>query len=361
LSTKARLAKLREQLSENEVDAILVSTPENRRYLSGFAGSAGYLLVSSDDAVLATDFRYIEQAGNQAPDFRVVRISSSVGWFTELTSENGLRRVGFESRDMTVSAHSAFQKAIDELEPSLRPELVPTPTVVEKLRAVKDEGEIKLIGRAVELADQALDEVAPGIAPGMTERAIAWELEKAMRERGADEISFDIIVGSGPNGALPHHRAGDRVIEDGDPIVIDMGATYEGYCSDLSRTVFVGEPDDKFRRVYDTVLRAQLLAEEKVTEGMTGGEVDGLARDVIVEAGHGEEFGHSLGHGVGLAVHEAPTVGPRGEEPITEGMVFTVEPGIYISGWGGVRIEDMVVLENGRARVLSKAHKLAFS
>ena len=361
MSTEDRLAKLRKKLPENEIDAILVSTDENRRYMSGFAGSAGYLLVSQDDAVLATDFRYVEQAGNQAPDFRVVKISSSLDWFTELVGEHGLRRVGFESRDVTYSLHAALQKAIDEMDQTDRPELVPTQDIVERLRAVKDSNELELIVRAVELADQALDRIAPGIAPGISEREVAWELEKAMREAGADGASFDTIVASGPNGALPHHRAGERVIEDGDPIVIDMGASYEGYCSDLSRTIFVGEPDETFREVYETVLRAQLLAEEKATQGMTGGEVDGLAREVIAEAGHGDEFGHSLGHGVGLAVHEFPTVGPRGEDPVEDGMVFTVEPGIYVSGWGGVRIEDMVVLENGRARVLSEAHKLDFS
>jgi Xaa-Pro aminopeptidase len=181
-----------------------------------------------------------------------------------------------------------------------------------------------------------------------------------MREAGAEAISFDIIVGAGPNGALPHHRAGETVIGDGEPVVIDMGATYDGYCSDLTRTIFIGEPDDEFRKVYDTVLRAQLEAEERVRPGMTGAETDAISREIISEAGYGDNFGHSLGHGVGLAVHESPGVGPRSQDPLENGMVFTVEPGIYVSGWGGVRIEDMVVLENGRARVLSSAHKLSF-
>ena len=357
MSPEGRLTKLRERLQEEELDAILVSAAENRRYLSGFTGSAGYLLISEAHAVLATDFRYVEQAGNQAPGFRVERTPPGLAWLPEMASDLGVRRLGFESRDMTVAIHSAFEKAIEESDVDAGPEMVPTSGIVEKLRAFKDKDELGLITRAVDLADRALDGIAPGIAPGVTEREVAWELEKAMRERGADEVAFDIIVGSGPNGALPHHRAGERVIGLGDAVVIDMGARYQGYCSDLTRTVFVGDPDDQFKRVYDTVLRAQLEAEERVTPGMTGAEADAIARDIIADEGHGDDFGHSLGHGVGLEVHESPTLGQRSEEPLEDGMVFTVEPGIYLSGWGGVRIEDIVVMENGRARVLSKARK----
>ena len=353
-----RLQKLRGRLEEKGLDAILISTPENRRYMSGFTGSAGYLLISQNDAVLFTDFRYTEQAGNQASDFRIERTTTGLDWFPKTTSEMNVKRIGFESQDMTVATHSAFQKAIDDAENGVRPELVSTAEIVDKIREYKDADEIKLLTRAVEIADEALDEVAPTIRPGMTEAQVAWELEKSMRERGAEGLAFDIIVGAGPNGALPHHRADETVIQEGQAVVIDMGAKYEGYCSDLTRTVIVGEPDDAFRKVYDTVLRAQLAAEEGVTAGMTGAEVDAIARDIIADAGYGDNFGHSLGHGVGLAVHEYPRVGPKADEPLENGMVFTIEPGIYISGWGGVRIEDIVVLENGRARVISKASKL---
>ena len=354
-----KLQKLREQIQEEELDAILISTPENRRYMSGFTGSAGWLLVSSDKATLATDFRYVEQAGNQAPDFDIHRTQRGLGWFPEWAAEHGVKRIGFESQDITVSAHEAFLKAIQEAENSNDPELVPTKGVVEKLRIYKDSDELALLTEAIRIADEALDEVGPRIEPGITEEAVAWELEKAMRERGAEMISFDTIVGAGPNGALPHHRADETVIKPNDAIVIDMGAKYEGYCSDLTRTFFVGEPDDKFREIYGIVLQAQLAAEEQVTAGMTGKEADAIARDIIADAGHGDEFGHSLGHGVGLAVHEFPHVGPTAEEDVLEdGMVFTIEPGIYIPGWGGVRIEDMVVMENGKARVISKARKL---
>lgn len=355
-----KLQNLRQKFDDDDLglDAILISSPENRRYMSGFTGSAGWLLISRHDATLATDFRYVEQAAQQSPDFRIHRTVPGLGWFPEWTAEQGVKRIGFESDDVTISLHNAFRKAADESETTNHPELVPTSGIVEQLRVYKDADELALLAKAIEISDEALDEVCPRIEPGITEEAVAWELEKAMRERGAEMISFDTIVGAGANGALPHHRADDTVIKRNDAIVIDMGAKYEGYCSDLTRTIFVGEPDAKFRRIYDIVLQAQLAAEEQVRAGMTGEEADAIARDIIAEAGHGDDFGHSLGHGVGLAVHEFPRVGPRAEDILQDGMVFTIEPGIYLPGWGGVRIEDIVAMENGRARVISKAKKL---
>jgi Xaa-Pro aminopeptidase len=352
-----RLEKLRALLPQHEVDAMLVSSDENRRYMSGFSGSAGYLFITAKAAVLATDFRYIEQAGRQASGFTVQRIGGGADWLPKLAADLGVQRIGFDSGHMTVAVYNAYKKALEVSEAGGKASLVPTRDVVEKLRAVKDADEMKLIERASAITDAAFEQVSRTIRPGMTEAQVAWELEKAMRERGAEKLSFDIIVGVGPNGALPHHRADDTVIREGQPVVIDMGCVYEGYCSDLTRTVFVGKPDAKFREVYGTVLRAQLLAEEKVRADMTGAQADGIAREVIQAAGHGDAFGHSLGHGVGLQVHENPWVSPRAEEALQDNMVFTVEPGIYLPGWGGVRIEDMVVLENGRARVLSKASK----
>ena len=351
-----KLDKLRATFDAREIDALLVSAPENRRYVSGFTGSAGYLLISGKDAVLATDFRYIEQSHQQAPDFTIERIAGNLTWLPDKMSEMGVRTVGFESDHMTVALHSKMTKALEEGDREAA--MVATIGIVEELRAVKTPEEIDLLTRAVEIADAAMDRVGPTIEPGMTEEQVAWELEKTMRELGAEGPSFDTIVGAGPNGALPHHRADGTVIKAGDPVVIDMGARYLGYCSDLTRTLFVGEPDDTFRGIYNTVLRAQLEAEARVTAGMTGKETDAIARDIIVEAGHGDDFGHSLGHGIGLAVHESPGVGPNSDGTIEDGMVFTVEPGIYMPGWGGVRIEDMAVMENGRARVLSRARKL---
>ena len=341
------------------VDAMLVTDDENRRYLSGFVGTAGYLFITQESAVLATDSRYTEQAGNQAPDYRVDRITGRLEWLPTLADEFGTRRLGFEADNVTVQLLDRFKAAIAESEHAARDlELMPTTGVPLGLRAFKDADELALLQRSIDIADNAFTEVAKTISAGDTEDEIAWRIEVAVRKQGAESLSFPTIVGSGPNAALPHHRAGDRVIREGEPIVIDMGARYRGYCSDLTRTVLVGEPDDQFKKVYDTVLAAQLTAIETIEAGMTGADADNLARAVIVEAGYGELFGHSLGHGVGLEVHEAPWVASRVESKLEDGMTFTIEPGIYISGWGGVRIEDVVVLENGRARVLSHAPKL---
>jgi Xaa-Pro aminopeptidase len=352
------LLKLRGMLVEERLDAFLVSTPESRRYLSGFTGSAGYLFITGDVAVLATDFRYVEQGMQQSPGFEIRRISSGLDWFYDLVRETGVGRIGVESHDMTVAMYKSLINGLRQSVPDHDVMLVETSNTVELIRALKEPEEIALIARAVELADAAFEEVAPTIRVGMTEREVGWRMEKAMREHGADAQSFDIIVASGPNAALPHHRPSDRSIGDGEPVVVDMGAIYRGYCSDMTRTLCLGVPDDTFRKVYDIVLGAQLTAIATVQAGMTGGVADAIARDIITDAGYGANFGHSLGHGIGLAVHEYPTVGPNAEALLQNGMVFTIEPGIYLTGWGGVRIEDTVVMENGLVRSLNRAHKL---
>ena len=349
-----RLDALRAALQEHNLDGMFITAPENRRYLSGFTGSAGSLLVTQDDAVLATDFRYTEQAASQAPDFRVVRIAAA-GWLPPLAKEMGVRRLGFESADVTVATHTAMVRSLQEGANGI--ELIATTDLVEPQRAVKDADELALITRAVEISDRAYEQVAPTIQVGDTEQSVAWRLEMAMREGDAEALAFDIIVAAGPNGAMAHHRADDTPIQEGQPVVMDFGAKYQGYCSDITRTICIGRPDEAFRRVYDTVLGAQLTASATVEAQMTGEQADGLARSIIEKAGHGDKFGHSLGHGIGLAVHEDPRVGPRAGNTLLDGSVFTIEPGIYIPGWGGVRIEDIVVLENGRARTLTKAHK----
>ena len=353
-----RLDRFRAKLDEQGLDAILISNAENRRYLSGFAGSAGYLIVSRSEAVLATDFRYTEQAATEAPGFRVERITSSLDWLPRIAAELGAKRLGFEADSVTVADHARMRKAIGEA-PGAAAEirLIRTTGITSGLRAMKEAAELELLGRAIEIGDQAFDEVSSTLALGVTEAEVAWRIEQAMRTRGAESVSFDTIVACGPSAALPHHRAGDEELREGETIVIDMGARYQGYCGDLTRTVVIGQPDDRFRRVYDAVLGAQLTAIETMASGMTGREADGLARTVIEECGYGEYFGHGLGHGVGLEVHEKPTLGVRSEDELADGMVFSVEPGVYIPGWGGVRIEDLVVLENGRARVLSKARR----
>ena len=352
-----RLEKLRNILAGRELDALLVSTAENRRYLSGFHGSAGYLLISAEGAYLATDFRYIEQAASQAPDFQVLKVGSGWSWLMDLSKDTGLKKVGFESQQITVSTYQQLVEATRSLPSAVQPSLVATTSIVEEIRTVKETGELELLQKAIDVADAAMDAVSTTIQPGQTEREVAWRLEMAMRELGADSISFDTIVASGPNGAMPHHRPSDRPINEGEPVVIDMGAMVDGYCSDLSRTICVGSSDETFRRIYDIVLGSQLTAIATVQAGLTGGDADELSRGVISQAGYGDNFGHSLGHGVGMEVHEFPRVGPKSDHRLSEGMVFTVEPGIYVSEWGGVRIEDIVILEGTGAKVLSKARK----
>ena len=358
-----RVQRLRTTLQKYELDGALISSRQNRRYLSGFTGSAGYLLITPDDAVIATDFRYFEQSATQAPDFRLHKgVSGSFdSWVPGLFAGLGGKKFAFEASDMSVAVHHEFKKCIASLPADERPQLVPTPNLVESLRIFKEPQEIDALQRAVDLADAAFVDVAQRIEPGWTERQVAWEIEKYIREHGGDAISFDTIVAGGPWGAMPHAYPRDRKLEKGEAVVIDMGADVDGYMSDLTRTIFLGKPDDEFKKIYDIVLTAQLTAEEIVREGMTGDEGHMIAHNVIEAAGYGETFGHSLGHGVGLQVHEAPRLGRRSKDELKDGMVFTIEPGIYVTGWGGVRIEDMVVMEGGRARVMSTAPKLQFA
>ncbi|MDP6549942.1 MAG: Xaa-Pro peptidase family protein [Dehalococcoidia bacterium] len=352
-----RLDRLRGQFRERELDAMLISAPENRRYLSGFTGSAGYLFVSAEQAVLVTDSRYTEQAAGQATEYRVIQVRGGWDWLLEQLKESGAKRLGFESQDMTVATYNGLLEVLKKEESLGQVSMVAAPGMAEEQRAIKDGSELAALRKAIHASDSAMEGVRLEIREGMTEREVAWRMESAMRDFGSEGTSFDTIVAAGPNGAMAHHMPSDRPIGRGEPIVIDMGAKVDGYCSDLTRTVMVGEPDETFRKVYDIVLGAQLTAISTVKAGMTAGECDGLARSVITEAGFGDKFGHGLGHGVGLAVHEDPRVGPKSSDPLAPNTVFTVEPGIYITGWGGVRIEDIVLMEGEGATPLSKASK----
>jgi len=352
-----RLQKLRQKLVENELDAIFISQPENRYYLSGFDGSAGFLLITAQDAILATDFRYIEQVKRQAPEYRIYQITSNiVDWFAEIAAGLSLRRSSFETGHITFALYQQLNDALGKVQSP--PKLVPLDGLVESLRMIKEPEEIELISRAAEISDKAFQHIEETIRAGMSEKEAAWEIERFMRESGSQAIPFDIIVASGPNSALPHAKPSARTIQKGEPVLFDFGARVDGYGSDLSRTICLGTPDDTFKKVYDVVLGAQLAALAIIKEGMTGEQSDSMARTVIKEAGYGEAFGHALGHGVGLAAHELPRLGPYSAEVLTRDMVFTVEPGVYLPGWGGVRIEDLVVMEGGQVRVISKARKV---
>jgi Xaa-Pro aminopeptidase len=350
-----RVERLRSRLAQDSLDAILITQAENRRYLSGFTGSAGHLLISRDRAILATDFRYIEQGHAEAPDFDILRIQGlASSWLPALLSGSEIARLGFEAREMSYRGYKEIAEAAGDIGTL---SLVSTDGVVEAQRALKDDAELNRLERAAELADRALEEVLPEVGPGISERALAWKLESHMRGNGSEPLPFDIIVASGPNSALPHARPSDREIGPNEPVIIDLGAKADGYCSDVSRTICLDGGDGTFNRIYDIVLGAQLTAMATLQEGMSGEQVDQLARTVIAQAGYGDNFGHGLGHGVGLAAHEEPRLGSGSSDILVDSMVFTIEPGIYLSGWGGVRIEDTVVLEKGRLRQLTKAKK----
>jgi Xaa-Pro aminopeptidase len=349
-----RLEKLRTALAQEGVDAILVSQPENRRYLSGFTGSAGWLAISAGRAVLVTDFRYFEQVGREAPDFELVKIQDRfVDLLPELLADLDVKKLGFESQHVTVDELVTWSQAVEGTE------WQPLKSTVEAIRAIKDEDEINALAQSAHLTDAAFDHLLGVIRPGMTERQAAWEIESFMRTHGASKVAFDLIVGSGPNGALPHAQASDRPIGEGEPVVIDIGCVLDGYCSDMTRTICLGQGQDKYLAVWGIVLKAQEAAEAGIRAGITGVEADALARTVIEDAGYGQYFGHGLGHGVGLVVHEGPRASRLWPHTIEAGMSLTVEPGIYLPGEFGVRIEDLVIVREEGIEVLSRTAKTA--
>lgn len=354
-----RIDRLRARLTELGIDALLVTTPSNRRWVSGFTGTAGTLLVSLDQALFATDSRYYEQVGTQAPAFTLLEANGAMSdWAPRLLEGFGGKRVGFEPAGMSYATYEEWTQVIAGLPEAARPTLVPAPAAIEALRAVKELDEIGALTRAVLLGDAAFTHAAAAARPGMTERELAWEVQRYAMEHGADDLSFPTIIAGGPWGALPHAYPRDVPLEAGQGVVMDLGVVVDGYCSDLTRTIFLGAPDEQFKRIYDVVLTAQEMAEERIEAGMTGEQAHQIAATVIAEAGYGEHFGHGLGHGVGLDIHEAPRLGPRSQDVLQDGHVVTVEPGIYIAGWGGIRIEDQCVMEGGRLRRLSTAAKL---
>jgi Xaa-Pro aminopeptidase len=353
-----RLARLRQCLPEAGIDALLVCQPENRRYLSGFSGSSGWLLVSAGTAALATDSRYWDQAEHESPEWQLVKYGQGGRSFAEsglpaFLALGPVQRLGFEADYVTYAEAHAWMERLPGLT------WVPVGGLVARLRAIKDAVELATLRRAVAIADEALAAALGQVRPGQSERELAWLIDSEMRAHGADDVAFDTVVAAGPNAAQPHHHPGDRLIGAGEPVVIDMGACAGGYRSDLTRTVCLGEPLDgeRFWSVYDTVLRAQTAAEAALGPGAAFGLVDAAARDLIGAAGYGDYFGHGLGHGVGLAVHEDPFLRQNDQRPLVAGNLVTIEPGIYIPGWGGVRIEDLAWITEDGAEVLTTAPK----
>ena len=356
---RTRIDQVRQVLADLELDALLVSVQENRYYLSGFTGedtqfdeSAGVLFLSDRHLVLATDSRFELQAQAEAIGFEIVCYKKGlVKELPAILDSLGIRRLGFESVRLSQKHYREYVTTLKDAGMSV--ELVPTENIVEDLRKHKSDAEIQATLDALRLAENAFSQVLEMIRPGLTEKEVAWEMEKAMREAGAQSLSFPVIVASGPNSALPHAIPGDRRLSAGEPILIDWGARLHEYCSDTTRTLVLGSPDSQFEKVFNTVVEAREMAIEAIHAGASGRQVDKVARDFIERSGFREKFGHGLGHGTGLAVHEAPRLSPIKDDRLEAGMIVTVEPGIYLPGWGGVRMENQVVVREGGAQVLN--------
>ena len=339
----SRLDRLREGLEL----PLLVSSPTNVRYLTGLASSNAFLLVEPERVRLLTDFRYLERA-RKVQDVEVVQVARDV--IGDLPAQLS-GTLAFEAGHLTYAAWERLDGAGLALEP--------THGLVERLRAVKDETEIEAIRRACEASDRAFEALASEPFIGRSERQLAWRMEELLHEHGGHGLSFDTLVAAGPSGSSPHSELTDEPIPAGTLVIVDAGCTIDGYCSDCTRTFATGELPEELRRIYDICLQAQLGALERIRPGMTGREADAIARDPIAAAGYGERFGHGLGHGLGLLVHEDPTVRPESTDVLEPGQVFSVEPGIYLPGVAGVRIEDLVVLhEDGPERLTTVAKEL---
>jgi len=347
-----RINRLRHSLHKEQLDALLVTDAANVTYLSGFTGDSSWLLVGRDHVWLVTDGRYTEQAAAEAPHCEVVRRKDSlVAAVAELCPTAAVRTLGFSPDELTYGAYTKLVESLEGVEAVARKDLV------ENLRAVKDDEEIEAIRRAVRAADEAFMRIRGRLSPGGTEREVANALEFEMRGLGARKSSFELIVAARQRSSLPHAYATDAEIAPGDPVLIDWGAQVGTYCSDATRVLFLGAPSAQWREVYSAVLKAQRVAIEALSPGVPTKEVDAVARRAIAEAGYGERFAHGLGHGVGLKVHEKPALGEKAEDTLAEGMVVTIEPGIYIPGWGGVRLEDLVVVRRDGPEVLTSVPK----
>lgn len=346
-----KLMNLRRRMEEEEIDALLITNPYNRRYMTGFTGTAGVVVVSEKDAVFITDFRYTEQAEKEVEGYRIVQHTKTI--IEEVAvqlKKMEAKTVGFEKDDLSFGLYELYRQKVEG-------ELKPVSGLVEKLRIVKTDDELAVLQQAADIADEAFQHIITYIRPGISELDVANELEFFMRKQGATSSSFSIIVASGLRSALPHGVATTKTIETGDFVTLDYGALYHGYVSDITRTVAVGEPAEKLKEIYAVTLAAQELALKGIKPGMTGKEADAIARDYITAKGYGEAFGHSTGHGIGLEVHESPTLSFRSDKVLEPNMVVTVEPGIYLPEVGGVRIEDDIVITADGNRRLTSAPK----
>ncbi len=344
-----RRHELSRWLEQNELDLLVVSSPPNLRYLTGFIGE-GIGIIGLDPPVLISDRRYEVEAGEQVPDCTV--IFAEQGYLQQLAcylAELGRCRAGFESQHLSYSSYEKIAGLVDEVE------LVPTEGIIERSRAIKDDREIVTIRRSAQVISEAVSRVIAELTEGVTEREVSLWLRKAVLEAGGDDVSFQPVVAFGENSARAHAVPTERKLSQGDIVLIDAGAQVEGYCSDMTRTVVIGEPTAKFVEVYQTVRRAQQAAMAAIAPGVQAREVDAQAREVIDNSPYKGSFGHSLGHGVGLEVHEKPKIGQKSEEVLEVGQVVTNEPGVYLPGWGGVRLEELVLVTEQGAEPLTQA------
>jgi len=346
----ARRRRLASRLDELQAGAFLVTRLPNVRYLTGFTGSNGQLILTSTDGIFLTDSRYMEQARHQVPDLRRDMYSAEfASRASEACEELGADRVAFEASGVSYKLYSDLvATGID---------LVPTTDEIENLRRIKEPDELKAVEAAQAIADQAFQAIMGKLSEGATEKGIALDLDSTMRRLGADALAFETILAFGENAAEPHHSPSDRSLARGDVVKLDFGCVIDGYHSDMTRTVAFGEPSAELRDIYEIVRTAQQLGVDSARPGMSGEELDGVVRNGIKEAGYGDKFGHGLGHGVGLEIHEAPWLRSGAKDVLDPGTVVTVEPGIYLEGVGGIRIEDMVALTAEGCRVLPSTTK----
>ncbi len=345
----SRIEKLRKLLESGSLDAVMLAGPVNRRYISGFTGSAGAVIVSRENAWLITDFRYTQQAKAQCPEFSVVTLTPEEKmhhWLTQFS----FKRIGFEADVWTVDAFETY-KSIEGVQ------WIPIQNDLMNLRVIKDAQEIEAVEKAAAIADCGFQHILNHIKPGVSEKEVALELEFFMRQSGASGLSFSTIAASGLRSAMPHGVASEKIIEDGDLLTLDFGCIVDGYCSDMTRTLVVGSASAEQKKIYDIVLQAQAASLEMVKPGVRCCDVDAAGRSIIEAAGYGPQFGHGTGHGVGLEIHESPRVAATSEAVLAAGMIITIEPGIYIPDFGGVRIEDLVVVTESGYRLLSASPK----
>ena len=359
--TTERRDALRAAAAQRGVDAVLVTNLLNVRYLTGFTGSNGALLVRTDGSDLfGTDGRYTTQAGTEVPDVELLVDRGTVPALAREAVRRGVGRLAYESHDLTVDGFAGLGKVLaDAADGGAVPELTSVRRAVEALRAIKDDDEIESLRRACAVADQALAELAAegALRPGRTELEVGRELDARMLRLGAEAPSFETIVATGANSAIPHHRPDATVLRDGDFLKLDFGATVEGYHSDMTRTVVLGHAADWQREIYELVAASQAAGRAALEVGADVVAIDAASRDVIVAAGHGDHFPHGLGHGVGLEIHEAPGIGPLGAGTLAAGMAVTVEPGVYLPGRGGVRIEDTLIVTDDAPELLTLTSK----